>query len=98
MTDILWSDQGPQFTSKMFQDFSKEWGFQHITLSPQYPQSNGKIEATVKSMKNLHEKEDYNSRGRARELTRGDKHSISIGVFRTKTSKIAAKERDQLET
>ena len=48
--DILWSDQGPQFTSKIFQDFSKEWGFQHITSSPHYPQSNGKIEATVKSM------------------------------------------------
>ena len=27
--DIVWSDQGPQFTSKMFQDFSKAWGFQH---------------------------------------------------------------------
>jgi len=47
------SDQGPQFTSKIFQDFSKEWGFQHITSSPRYPQSNGKIEATVKSMKKL---------------------------------------------
>lgn len=51
--DIVWSDQGPQFTSKPFQDFSKEWGFQHIMSSPMYPQSNGKAEATVKSMKNL---------------------------------------------
>ena len=51
--DIVWSDQGPQFTSKMFQDFSKAWGFQHITSSPLYPQSNGKAEATVKSMKKL---------------------------------------------
>ena len=51
--DIVWSDQGPQFTSKLFQDFSKEWGFQHITSSPMYPQSNGKAEATVKSMKKL---------------------------------------------
>lgn len=51
--DIVWSDQGPQFTSsKVFQDFSKEWGFQHVT-SPTYPQSNGKKEATVKSMKKL---------------------------------------------
>ena len=34
---------------------AKEWGFQHITSSPRYPQSNGKlmIEATVKSMKKL---------------------------------------------
>ena len=51
--DIVWSDQGPQFTSKMFQEFAKEWGFQHITSSPTYPQSNGKAEATVKSMKKL---------------------------------------------
>ena len=51
--DILWSHQWPQFTSKLFKDFSKEWGFQHITSSPRYPQSNGKIEATVKSMKKL---------------------------------------------
>ncbi len=51
--DIIWSDQGPQFTSKTFQDFSKAWGFQHVTSSPMYPQSNGKIEATVKSMKKL---------------------------------------------
>ena len=51
--DALWSDQGPQFTSKLFQDFTKRWGFQHRTSSPRYPQSNGKIEATVKSMKKL---------------------------------------------
>ena len=51
--DIVWSDQGPQFTSKLFQDFSREWGFQHITSSPMYSQSNGKAEATVKSMKKL---------------------------------------------
>ena len=51
--DILWSDGGPQFTSKQFQDFSKQWGFLHKTSSPHYPQSNGKVEATVKSMKKL---------------------------------------------
>ena len=51
--DIVWSDQGPQFSAKMFQDFTEEWGFRHITSSPTYPQSNGKIEATVKSMKKL---------------------------------------------
>ena len=51
--DIVWSDRGPQFTSKLFHDFSMEWGFQHNTSTPTYPQSNGKAEAGVKSMKKL---------------------------------------------
>ena len=51
--DIVWSDGGPQFTSKCFNDFASQWGFEHKTLSPHYPQSNGKIEATVKSMKKI---------------------------------------------
>jgi hypothetical protein len=51
--DKLWTDQGPQFTSKAFQDFAKQWGFSHVTSSPRYPQSNGKAEATVKSMKKI---------------------------------------------
>ena len=48
--DILWSDGGPQFTSA---DFAQRWGFVHKFSSPRYPQSNGKVEATVKSMKKL---------------------------------------------
>lgn len=51
--DTMWTDQGPQFTSKAFQDFSQQWSFKHVTFSPRYPQSNGKAEATVKSMKKL---------------------------------------------
>ena len=51
--DILWSDGGPQFTSTLFNNFAVQWGFKHQTSSPRYPQSNGKIEATVKSMKKL---------------------------------------------
>ncbi len=49
----FWSDQGPHFTSNTFQDFAKQWGFRHATSSPTYPQSNGKAEATVKSIKKL---------------------------------------------
>ena len=51
--DIVWSDGGPQFTSKYFNDFASQWGFEHKTSSPHYSQSNGKIEATVKSMKKI---------------------------------------------
>lgn len=51
--DVIWSDQGPQFMSHMFNGFAREWGFQHITSSPIYPQSNGKAESAVKSMKKI---------------------------------------------
>ena len=52
--DMLWSDGGPQFTSSHLAEFLTTWGVSHITSSPHYPQSNGKVEATVKSMKKLH--------------------------------------------
>ena len=51
--DVIWSDNGTQFTSHAFQEFLKKWGIRHKTSSPHYPQSNGKAEATVKSMKKL---------------------------------------------
>ena len=51
--DLLWSDGGTQFTSSALQRFLDTWGISHRTSSPRYPQSNGKIEATVKSMKKL---------------------------------------------
>ena len=48
--DILWSDDGSQFISKNFAKFAQRWGFLHKFSLPHYPQSNGKAEATVKSM------------------------------------------------
>ena len=51
--DIFWSDEGPQFTSNKFSEFALKWGFTHIISTPRYPKSNGKIEATVKSMKKI---------------------------------------------
>ena len=51
--DIVWSDGGPQFTSKLFSDFASCWGFLHKVSSPHYPQSNGKVKATVKAMKKI---------------------------------------------
>ena len=51
--DIIWSDNGTQFIFKLFQQFSNDWGFRHIISSPMYLQSNGKAEATVKSMKKI---------------------------------------------
>ncbi|XP_035679020.1 uncharacterized protein K02A2.6-like [Branchiostoma floridae] len=54
--DTVMSDNGPQFLSAEFETFSKEWHFHHITLSPGYPQSNGKSENAVKTVKKLMEK------------------------------------------
>ena len=51
--DIFWSDNGPQFTSKEFRSFAHQWGFHHQTSTPYYPQSNGRAEATIKSMKQI---------------------------------------------
>ena len=51
--DMAWSDGSPQFTYIKFLTFLKDWGSHHVISSPHYPQSNGKGEATVKSMKRL---------------------------------------------
>ncbi len=46
----LVSDNGPQFSSTEFAEFSRKWGFEHTTSSPQ---SNGKAENAVKTVKRL---------------------------------------------
>ncbi|XP_062501428.1 uncharacterized protein K02A2.6-like [Corticium candelabrum] len=54
--DELSSDNGPKFTSKEFARFVHERQFKHTTSSPHYPQSNGKVENSVKSCKALMKK------------------------------------------
>ena len=54
--DTLVTDNGPQFTSAEFVTFTKKWSFDHITSSPHFPQSNGKAENAVKTVKRLFSK------------------------------------------
>ena len=54
--DTLVTDNGSQFASREFNAFAESWSFNHITTSPRYPQSNGKAENAVKTVKRLFEK------------------------------------------
>ena len=53
VADVLFTDNGSQFTSNAFQAFLSRWKVQHTTSSPYYAQSNGTAEAAVKSVKKL---------------------------------------------
>ena len=54
--EVLVTDSGPQFSSAEFQEFATSWSFDHVTSSPRYPQSNGKAENAVKTVKRLFSK------------------------------------------
>ena len=51
--DIVVTDNGPQFASAEFSAFAKTWMFTHNTSSPYHPQSNGKAENAVKTVKRI---------------------------------------------
>ena len=47
------SDNGPQYTAAEYKEFSRTWGFKHITVSPYHPQANGLAEKSVQIIKQL---------------------------------------------
>ena len=56
------TDNGPQFSSEEFHGFSQEWQFKHMTSSPGHPQSNGKAENAVGTVKQLFRKAMHSGR------------------------------------
>ena len=51
--DIVVTDNGPQYSSKEFKEFTELYAFFHITSSPYYPRGNGEAERAVRTLKNL---------------------------------------------
>lgn len=49
----LVTDNGPQFVSRDFLKFTKEWDFEHLTNSAHHNQANGKAESAVEEAKKI---------------------------------------------
>ena len=49
--ETVFSDNGPQFASTEFHDFTTKVGTQHVTSSPGYPSSNGQTERSIETAK-----------------------------------------------
>ena len=53
--DILMTDNGPQYRAREFEKFAHHWNCKHMimTSSPNFPQSNGLAENSVKTIKHM---------------------------------------------
>ena len=51
--EVLISDNGPQLIASEMKAFASSYSFEHVTKSPHYPQSNGQVACTVKTVKAL---------------------------------------------
>jgi len=56
--DKVITDNRPQFRAQLYEDFTKQWGFNHVTSSPYHSQSNGKAESAVKITKGMLKKDN----------------------------------------
>lgn len=55
--EIVLSDNGPQYASKEFTKFAAQYGFKHVTSSPEYHRGNGAAEKGVQTIKRMLAKE-----------------------------------------
>ena len=51
--DVIVSDNGPQYSSREFGEFAKNFNFKHVTSSPHHPQGNSEAERAIKTAKKL---------------------------------------------
>ena len=51
--EVVRSNNGIQYSSKIFKIFAESRRFQHITSSPEYPRSNGMVERYEQVIKNM---------------------------------------------
>jgi len=47
ISDVVMTDNGPQFALSEFALFAREWGFEHRTSRPGHQQANGKAESEM---------------------------------------------------
>ena len=78
--DEIMSDNGPPFSSKVFNTFLSGLGIRHTTSSPNYPQSNNFIERQVQTVKRLMEKASAMGRSFQEALTGLRATPLSDGV------------------
>ncbi|GBM77264.1 Uncharacterized protein K02A2.6 [Araneus ventricosus] len=50
------SDGGPPFNSRDFDCFAKSWKFKHVKVSAKYSKSNGRVERTIQTVKQIFRK------------------------------------------